>query len=284
MLGQPAAQALMVYGEASSTGPTIAVNVYADITNTPLISFGFSVTFDPQALAVQSAVKNSALWYLSDGTNQVAYANPDTSTPGQVRFLGAKLDALNPLQGVSGLRTLLGTVTFTRLTNGPVTFGLALAQAAPFANFVSTSGVNLDTATGGVVLAGVQNDPKDTDLNGLPDAWETKYFGGLGKTTWSDDPDHDGFNNRQEYLADTNPTNSISYLGITSAARVGGGVSIQWHGGVQARQVLQRRFSLNPSDPWVDVFTNLPPTAVDAGHVDPIGPAGGAYYRIRAGD
>ena len=52
--------------------------------------------------------------------------------------------------------------------------------------------------------------PPDTNANGLPDTWETKY----GVTDPNGDPDGDGQNNLAEYFANTNPTNAASVLRI----------------------------------------------------------------------
>ena len=46
--------------------------------------------------------------------------------------------------------------------------------------------------------------PPDTDGNGLPDAWELRYFGGLGAAT-SADADNDGLTNAQEWELGSNP-------------------------------------------------------------------------------
>lgn len=45
----------------------------------------------------------------------------------------------------------------------------------------------------------------DSDLDGLPDSWESQYFGGTGQNG-TGDYDADGSNNLQEYLNGTNPT------------------------------------------------------------------------------
>ena len=45
----------------------------------------------------------------------------------------------------------------------------------------------------------------DTDASGLPDWWEQRFFGRLGVNPLAD-PDGDGWNNRREYLAGTDPT------------------------------------------------------------------------------
>ena len=55
----------------------------------------------------------------------------------------------------------------------------------------------------------------DTDGDGMPDIYETKYFGGPTNGVSSLDADGDGMNNYAEYLADTNPTNGLSIWRIT---------------------------------------------------------------------
>jgi len=57
--------------------------------------------------------------------------------------------------------------------------------------------------------------------DGIPDGWRRQYFGGSGTTTNASscatcDSDLDGVNNYKEYVADTNPTNLLSYFHIQS--------------------------------------------------------------------
>lgn len=64
---------------------------------------------------------------------------------------------------------------------------------------------------------------QDTVGDGIPDWWRQQYFGS-GATTnarscASGDPDGDGATNFQEFLANTNPTNSASAFRITSVTR-----------------------------------------------------------------
>ncbi|MDD5198377.1 MAG: choice-of-anchor Q domain-containing protein [Terrimicrobiaceae bacterium] len=52
--------------------------------------------------------------------------------------------------------------------------------------------------------------PLDIDKNGLPDVWETQYFGHVGNSPFVDS-DNDGLSNYQEYLDDTNPNDYTSF-------------------------------------------------------------------------
>ena len=58
----------------------------------------------------------------------------------------------------------------------------------------------------------------DGDGDGLPDNWEMLHFGSLTNSAGlaSDDFDHDGFNDRSEYVAGTDPADSQSYLRLTA--------------------------------------------------------------------
>jgi hypothetical protein len=63
--------------------------------------------------------------------------------------------------------------------------------------------------------------------DGVPDWWRRQYFGGSGATTNATscatcDPDQDGANNYDEYIADTNPTNSLSCFHIQSVSNAAG--------------------------------------------------------------
>ncbi len=67
----------------------------------------------------------------------------------------------------------------------------------------------------------------DSVGDGIPNAWRAQYFGGTGTTTNNSscatcDPDHDGVDNYHEYVADTNPTNALSYFQIQSVSNATG--------------------------------------------------------------
>jgi hypothetical protein len=65
----------------------------------------------------------------------------------------------------------------------------------------------------------------DVDGDGISDWWETNYFGIINTTNNAAnallDPDGDGMNNRDEYVAGTNPTNALSLLRLELIPTVG---------------------------------------------------------------
>jgi len=68
---------------------------------------------------------------------------------------------------------------------------------------------NAEEWAAGTNPADAASSPADTDGDGLPDAWEIAHFGSLDLGP-EDDPDDDGFSNRQEYRAGTNPADPHS--------------------------------------------------------------------------
>ncbi|MDP6526083.1 MAG: hypothetical protein QGH15_17870 [Kiritimatiellia bacterium] len=75
----------------------------------------------------------------------------------------------------------------------------------------------------------VTNLNPDLNENGIPDVWEWQH--GLNVTSNSD-ADADGYLDRFEYLAGTDPTNSADLLYIMSVGKPGpyGGILVEWHG------------------------------------------------------
>jgi hypothetical protein len=143
-----------VYAEGAYTATDLDLYVYADINTVTLKSFGVKVNYNPNVLAVATATKNGAEWYMGDGVTNYPYAAPETGTAGQVVIIGGLLDTNTPLTGVSGQRKLLGKIKFTRLdVSTDFGIGLTLGKAGSYANFVTTDAIELDDT--GVCFSGL---------------------------------------------------------------------------------------------------------------------------------
>lgn len=70
----------------------------------------------------------------------------------------------------------------------------------------------------------------DVDGDGIPDWWETEFFGCATCANAGDDSgDVDGVNNLDEYLAGTDPLDDGSRLAFVNVARqTGGGYTVEW--------------------------------------------------------
>ncbi len=203
--------AVQVHGEATSTGPTIRVQVFADISDPAVVSHSFRL-FYPAALEVVSAARNEAVWYFHDGTRTVPQPEPDASSAGSVLFVGGHMDGRSPHAGVTGNHVLLGTVEFRRRDQSVPRFDLSIGRAGQFASFVTVNGQVLEAQPGTVSWQGVDPDAGDQDLDGLADSWEEKYFGTTKSVFYSDDADHDGATNLGEQAMGSDPTDPRSLL------------------------------------------------------------------------
>ena len=54
----------------------------------------------------------------------------------------------------------------------------------------------------------------DSNSNGIPNIWESTYFGSATGANRDEDSDGDGMSNWSEYIAGTDPTNVASYLKV----------------------------------------------------------------------
>jgi hypothetical protein len=112
-------------------------------------------------------------------------------------------------------------------------------------------------------------------------AWLQQY--GLPTDGSADytDPDHDGLNNRQEWICGTSPTNSLSVLRLVSAVPVGGDVTVTWQSVAGVSYFLECSTNLAVSSAFTRVATNLPgqPDISTYTHANAAG-AGTLFYRV----
>jgi hypothetical protein len=97
----------------------------------------------------------------------------------------------------------------------------------------------------------------DSNANGLPDWWEQQYSGLIHGLSATNDIDHDGFSNYQEWVARTDPTNAASAFRVDALQWSNGVAVLTFQGwsnrlyGVEAREV-----PLNTTDVWTKMTPN----------------------------
>ena len=102
---------------------------------------------------------------------------------------------------------------------------------------------------------------RDTDVDGLPDSWELRFFGDATGALWNVDADHDGHRNMDEVIAGTDPTNANSVLQVNMADNQAGMIS--W-GSVSNRTytILGSSNLLSPVQSLMSGIDATPPTNV----------------------
>lgn len=122
----------------------------------------------------------------------------------------------------------------------------------------------------------------DSNQDGLPDGWSWRYGFNPSAPGWSaQDPDRDGMNNVQEYLADTDPTNALSRFQIQPAAPANSGT-------VSFLSSTNRLYTLFLSTNLAaGIWTNLPTQTGLPGRggkmtLNDTNPAAHRFYRVGA--
>ena len=155
------------------------------------------------------AISGDGRWvvFRSDASNLVPYVH---GSPGQI--------------WLRDLNTGLMALVSHRLTDGqPADLPSSEPQISAdgstvlFTSFADDLVAFDNNGTGDVFLATVP-DPStfDGNGNGLPDAWELKYFGNLNQTA-SGDFDGDGISNLDEYQSGSDPRGPHSFLRYAGA-------------------------------------------------------------------
>ncbi len=171
-----------------------------------------------------------ALWLYSGGNNMIpaptlTSAAVTTNLTVNGSYIGLngvvyQLDFYSDAPGGNvGGRVWLGSKPFTG-TGGSAAFATGLGAVVTNGRAITatiTDPAGNTSQFSSAVAATMTSSVKD----GIPNAWRALYFGGSGTTTnsqsaWFADPDHDGMNNYQEFLAGTNPTNAASALNLAA--------------------------------------------------------------------
>jgi hypothetical protein len=98
------------------------------------------------------------------------------------------------------------------LSNAPPTLVITNVQPNQAGSFrVTVTNLAGNANSSSVILTVLP----DADADGLPDAWETNYFGNATNASAAADSDEDGMFNLGEYIAGTDPLDALSVLKLT---------------------------------------------------------------------
>lgn len=191
--------------------------------------------------------------HLGDGSpaNGVRYENNSAAD------FGVNHDGAGGLYGFAWGANI-GWLNFTNRDAAGVPFArpsvdLASGRLSGFVWSANCGWISLSNAFAFVQTDSISPGP-DADADGLPDAWELSYAPDLAMLNGSGDSDGDGFSDRQEYIADTNPTDPGSALRITAfaAAAQGTANSITWMSRPTRQYRVLERDDLNAGFLWSD--------------------------------
>jgi hypothetical protein len=181
--------------------------------------------------------------------------DPETGVPIGFGYF-QKLPALDPALGLA-LFSHTGAVQVLR-TRDLVRTGSIAVNGYPAGTNVTRWGDDGVAYSSGSWLVLVRSQLiTDTDLDGMPDAWERIHFPGLDPASIApgDDPDGDGFTSLAEWQAGTNPHDPDSSLRL-GPARLDGGDAV-----LRFATVAGRRYSVqasaNPNGGWLTIAQDI---------------------------
>jgi len=109
----------------------------------------------------------------------------------------------------------------------------------------------------------------DTDSDGILDSWEMGNFGNLTNATTTSDYDNDMFPDLHEYLAGTEPTNSLSYLKVINPSNAPAGTYIVKWSSVTSRFYIVSR-ATNLVEGFTGIASNLAATPPENTYTDAV--------------
>jgi len=204
--------------------------------------------------------------------------NISANTPVSLVLQGSDADN-DPLTFLTNTVTIHGSLTGFNPATGAISY-------TPHHGYLGT-----DTFTFGV-SDGITNSPSavvsliismtDTDIDGLPDNWETFYFGTPASCDPEVDSDGDGFTNRQEYQANTNPKNASSALKILGITPMAGGYRVNFTTSSNVFYQVERCDDLATTNCWTLIADHVPGTGGGVEIEDlSVGAASQRFYRAK---
>jgi len=236
----------------------------------PMRVFMFNAVIEPLdgSPAITAAVSFSAVTNLGS-----PYA---TASKNVNNFVAAWLDST--VSGVSGTN-IIGTLTVTLPPN-------VTANSAYLVHFnhfsASPNGLALFHATVQDGLITVGNRTGSSWHDGIPDTWRLLYFGTVYNilSAANADPDGDGANNWQEYIAGTNPLDATSVFEfLPGTPPAGSAFTLQWPSVVNKNYTLQS--SSSPGSGWTTIASNLIGNSQVLQWTDTNAASGARFYRAQ---
>lgn len=295
--GAPASPALL--GSCALTGPAVGVCVTGNTAYVAMGEQGLAVVdaSEPSSMTVNSVCDTPGyalgvdvgcgFAFVADGGGGLQIAETggggtnglqgSADTPGWAKGVCVRAGLAYVADGAGGLQ-IVQIAGIDENQNGipdsVENARLGTLVADPFADSDGDGICNW-----GEYLAGMNMNSRDSDGDGMPDAWEIAQLFDPVRDDSQEDFDGDGFKNGAEYAADTDPKNAASLLRVDGLEFSGSSVIIHWRGGVAARRELMRATNLASND-WQVIERHEPPTPASGTTLDEAPPAQG-FYKLR---
>ena len=212
---------------------------------------------------------------------------PATMRPGQSNYTIGVASADLPASGatltLAGDGLTLGTPDFQSLAGLnfiSVSLSVASNATAGLRSFLVQRGSDVAYANG---FLEIQPTVPDFNFDGLDDRFQRQYFPlfTAPEAAPDADPDGDTFNNHSEYIAGTNPTNSLSLLKIDSVVLNTNGSTLAWESVPGKRYQVFGRLDLDNA-PWQAVGAPVTAAGATTAFTDATATNGFRFYRVQA--
>ena len=195
--------------------------------------------------------------------------------------------------GAVGNLTVLGASVFVTNTTHSAALDVRQGHLALYSGhlvvdtLVVTSSCAQVLRFGGTLSALITNLSPNLSAagDGIPNGWKQQYnLDPFDPNLAAEDPDGDGVDNLEEYLAGTDPTNGLSWFHITAVARENSDIRVSWSTGLGKTNALQAATIGNyATNALIDIFivTNTVGTVTNDLDVGAATNRPARFYRVR---